>query len=247
VIAALCFAVALPALAQSTVTVSDPIVITSLGTIGKLMPITVMATMAYTNEVPPPPPHDHTAVLMFYTQPSGMGQFGTEDCSNYMSRLIQCTIEFTPSSAGVYSFCARYPGSQYFAAGDTRFPAANNPSCPFIVNYALTITKVDPRPKLSVDGQSVEITARVNEGYLPTGKVKFNLEDRAKTSLCPEAELSKRTAVCTTSLSKIGDSKIVATYLGDANNVSTRSEPVTLEVKTTEPSGARSSAQEQQR
>ncbi|MGA3211950.1 MAG: Ig-like domain-containing protein [Terriglobales bacterium] len=227
-------------MAQIKITVTDPVPVGDKvsKTIGdKSSPISVKSTLTYSepNNIPPPPPHDHTAVLMFSTQPPKLGRFEPAKCEpakkkHSRSGKWECTAKFTPygdPAVGGYSFCASYPGSKYFESGNTKYPAANNPRCPFVVNYALPTTTRSSSSNPSTVGQAVTFSAMVSGGASPQGSVEFTSNGKTITG-CEKVTLTPNNAAeCTTSFSKPGTYTIMATYLGDEQNVSAGSDDLT--------------------
>jgi hypothetical protein len=155
---------------------------------------------------------------VFGTSPTGSVTFtangntlGTEAVANGTA-----TLQLSFANVGSYAITASYPG-------DSNNTASTSTAVNVTIGQAATTTALKASPTAGdVNGQ-ITLTATVT-GAVPTGSVSFA---SGATSL-GKATLASGAATLQTSFATAGSYPIIASYLGDANNLGSTSSAVTV-------------------
>jgi hypothetical protein len=156
---------------------------------------------------------------------TGSVQFldGTNVLSTQM--LVSGAASYTNStlSPGQHSITAKYLTTTGFTTSTSAATTVN-----VVSNGATTTTTLTANPTAAISGQQVTLTATVTSTASPTGSVTFT--DNGITLGTPPYMLTNGVASLMTSALPLGSNVITASYGGDANNLSSTSNPVTVTV-----------------
>lgn len=164
------------------------------------------------------PSHPGQVVTLTATIGNAVGPTGTINffegatslCSFVTVVNAKATCTVTPA-LGAHDYSAVYSGNGSYLSSSGALTQN--------VTKFVTSVLVATAPSPSTIGQSVTITATVQNGGTPTGSVGFTNNGGAIAG-CTAVSVSAAQATCTLSSLTIGSHTIAANYTGDANNAS---------------------------
>jgi len=177
-------------------------------------------------------PVTFTATVAGGASPTGTVSFATPDTVLCLNRPLadgKATCAGNVFAEGTYSVTATYTGDAN-NQGSTSAPLTQ------VVDTASTLlpttTSLESSMNPSLVGHSIDLTATVSGGQMPSGTIKFTYDLSSDIPGCGAVVLNGRSAVCEVppTLLVYGLHTIIATYSGDAANAGSASAPLTQAV-----------------